>query len=103
MKFNIEGNDVRQIADGRRIREVYTYNTASGFVMYALTEDGRLWSRSPFAQDGNTGWDAVPPIPGSWQEIEEGQAKANKIAESLNGPYGKPDPVELYEHPEIKG
>lgn len=79
-------------AEGRRIRDVYTYNTSHGFVMYALCEDGTLWSRSPFAEDGNTGWDAVPPIPGSFQTLVDGiVTKAKAIDDRLH---------DSYEHPE---
>lgn len=99
-------------AEGRRIRDVYTYNTSHGFVMYALCEDGTLWSRSPFAEDGNTGWDAVPPIPGSLQAIEENE-KATMAREDVTARLhesdeaGKIEDTDVivgfdttYEHPE---
>jgi hypothetical protein len=66
-----EEDKVYSRAKGRRVAELHTFNTSMGFVMYALCDDGTIWSRSPFAQDGNTGWDAVPPIPGSWADIQE--------------------------------
>lgn len=59
------------LAAGRQIRQMHTFNTAMGFVMYALCEDGTIWSRSPFAPPPENGWDAVPPIPGSWADVRE--------------------------------
>lgn len=52
----------------RRIRQIWTVNTSWCFLIYALCNDGTLWSRSPFDPGGNTGWDRVDPIPGDVED-----------------------------------
>lgn len=58
------GSRAKRVGSARQIRQVHVASSGHFLIIYALCNDGTLWSRAPFsAMEVDRHWDRVEDIP----------------------------------------